>query len=42
MCLGVDIVNTQQLSTSAQWKKDMARLFQALRIGSQPRNGSVD
>ena len=30
--LGVDIVNNQQLSTSAQWKKDMARLFQALRI----------
>ena len=30
--LGVDIVNNQQLSTRAQWKKDMARLFQALRI----------
>ena len=30
--LGVDISTSQQPSPTTQWKKDMARLFQALRI----------
>ena len=30
--LGVDIDKSQQSVTNGQWKKDMARLFQALRI----------
>ena len=30
--LGVDIANSQDQRANSQWKKDMARLFQALRI----------
>ena len=39
--LGVDIANSQDQRANSQWKKDMARLFQALRIEVNHEMGAL-